>query len=224
MPHALRTRRPDSRGVLEGACLPPTAEKHRVCASRLEDAKRLRNAFTRTSLVYMYCASMRRACSVSFVLGLVALTSVSSCSNALDNEGGEEDPPSSAQEILAAPAPTPPHGFSHACEAGDHVTIAAVDDVHLHSLLQKQAYCSGDGFRSLWRDVEPYLPRGHTSEPPRLSATIRMSLSLGRSTSRRTVARGSSSNPSAISSVVNPRCRVGRRWCSTSALPGMPTG
>lgn len=45
----------------------------------------------------------------------------------------------------------------NACMGSERVTIAAVGDVLLHRPLQRRGYADADGFRGIWRAVEPLL-------------------------------------------------------------------
>lgn len=47
----------------------------------------------------------------------------------------------------------------NACQGSETVTIAAVGDVLLHRSLQRRGYGDPDGFRGIWRAVEPLLAR-----------------------------------------------------------------
>ena len=53
--------------------------------------------------------------------------------------------------------------FTNACVAGPKLIVSAVGDVLLHSPLQKQAYASAIGVRSLWSEVEPLIAKAHVS-------------------------------------------------------------
>lgn len=90
----------------------------------------------------------------SFTVASVGCSSDSTVGEEEDEEGGDV-----AVDALSAPSAAGPLRFRDACRAGQKITIAAVGDVLLHGPLQKQAYASGEGFRSLWKNVEPLLSR-----------------------------------------------------------------
>lgn len=47
--------------------------------------------------------------------------------------------------------------FARACDRGTQITLSAVGDLLLHGGLQRQAYSSNSGFRSLWHEAIPYF-------------------------------------------------------------------
>lgn len=58
---------------------------------------------------------------------------------------------------VSALAQAPDVRFSRACEPGESLVIGAVGDILPHTPLQKQAYGSRDGFKSLWTKIIPQL-------------------------------------------------------------------
>ncbi len=53
--------------------------------------------------------------------------------------------------------------FARACDRGTEITISAVGDLLLHGPLQRQAYASEYGFRSLWSEAIPYFNQADIS-------------------------------------------------------------
>ena len=106
--------------------------------------------------------SALRALRLAAIASLASFTIASvgcSSESTVGEEEEDEEGGNVAVDALSAPAAAGPLKFRDACRAGTKITIAAVGDVLLHGPLQKQAYASGEGFHSLWKNVEPYLER-----------------------------------------------------------------
>lgn len=105
----------------------------------------------------------RRLLRLAAVASLASFTIASVGCSSDSTIGDEEEEEVEEGGDIAVDALTPAAAaalrFENACRPGTKITIAAVGDVLLHGPLQKQAYASGDGFHSLWKNVEPLLER-----------------------------------------------------------------
>ncbi|MCA9586440.1 MAG: CapA family protein [Myxococcales bacterium] len=100
-------------------------------------------------------AIVRRLLALStLALSVTALGATSTgCAADTGGEESEDDEPGTTEDAINAPRASGPLRFSHACDAGEKITIAAVGDVLLHKGLQVQSVDASDHFKSLWRGM-----------------------------------------------------------------------
>lgn len=111
--------------------------------------------------------NLKSASSLTLV-GLIAFASASSL----------------AASAVRAPTASPSLKYSRACEpADDTLILASVGDILAHAPLQRQAYASQKGFKTLWEKIAPWL-----SQPDLTYGNLEGPTAVGVTRSRKLVA------------------------------------